>query len=115
MKLISAEEVAQEQQQLARRLSGAGPTRYTNDALYLKRPNVAATNKDKVILRGLGREQYRGQAQVEAGQYQISVGFNQWPVEFSANEAGQITFLYDHSDPAKPRLFIYSSALDAGK
>lgn len=115
LKLISAEEVAQEQQQLAQRLAAPGPARDTNDALYLKRPNVAVTNKDKVILRALGKEQYRGQTQVEAGQYQISVGFHQWPMEFSASEAGQTTFLYDHSDPQKPRLFIYNSALDAGK
>lgn len=115
LKLITGQEVAQEQQQLTQRLNAPGPDRGANDALYLKRPNVKATNKDKVILRALGKEQYRGQAQVEAGQYQISVGFHQWPVEFSAGEAGQTTFVYDHSDPAKPRLFIYNSALEAAK
>jgi myosin heavy subunit len=115
LKLITAQEVAQEQQQLSQRLTAPGPERGANDALYLKRPNVKATNKDKVILRALGKEQYRGQAQVEAGQYNISIGFNQWPVEFGAGEAGQTTFLYDHSDPAKPRLFIYNSGLEAGK
>jgi hypothetical protein len=96
MKLITAQEVAQEQQQLSQRLTAPGPERGANDALYLKRPNVKATNKDKVILRALGKEQYRGQAQVEAGEYQISVGFHQWPVQFSAGEAGTTTFLYDH-------------------
>lgn len=115
MKLISAQEVAQELQQLAQRLAAPGPERGTNDALYLKRPDTKVTNKDKVILRALGKEQYRGQTQVDAGSYQISVGFNQWPLEFNATEAGPTTFLYDNSDPQKARLLIYNSALEAAK
>lgn len=115
MKLISSQEVAQELQQLAQRLTAPGPDRGANDALYLKRPDTKVTNKDKVILRALGKEQYRGQAQVDAGNYQISVGFNQWPLEFNATEAGQTTFLYDNSDAQKPRLLIYSSSLETAK
>jgi len=115
LKLITAQEVAQELQQLDQRLGGPGPQRGANDALYLKRPDTKATNKDKVVLRALGKEQYKGQAAVEAGQYQISVGFNQWPVEFSAGEAGQTTFVYDNSNPQKARLLIYNSGLESAK
>jgi len=83
--------------------------------MYLKRPDTKVTNKDKIVMRALGKEQYRGQALVEAGQYQASVGFNQWPVEITAGEQGQTVFLYDNSDPKKPRLLIYNSALEGGK
>lgn len=115
LKLIAAQEVVQELQQLQTRLAAPGPDRGTNDALYLKRPDTKATNKDKVVLKALGKEQYRGQAAVESGQYLISVGLNQWPVEFTAAEVGQTTFLYDNSDAQKPRLLIYSSALEPAK
>lgn len=115
MKLITAQEVTQELQRLEQRLAGPGPARGANDAMYLRHPDTKATNKDKVILRALGKEQYKGQTTVEAGQYLISAGFNQWPVEFSASEAGPITFVYDNSDPQKARMFIYSSGLEGSK
>jgi hypothetical protein len=112
---MTQQEVLHELQQLEQRLAGTGSDRGINDAMYLKRPDTKVTNKDKVIMRALGKEQYRGQTQVEAGQYQASVGFNQWPIEFTAGEAGQTVFLYDNSDPKKPRLLIYNAGLESGK
>ena len=56
----------------------------------------------------------RGNAKIEPGKYEATLGFNRWPVEFAGNEAGETVFLCDNSDAKKPRLLIYNSALEGG-
>ena len=80
--------------------------------LYLKRPGSKTTNKDKITLRALGNGQYRGDAHVDAGSYEAVLGFNHWPVQFSAGESGDMTFLCDYRNKNTARLLVYPSALE---
>lgn len=114
IKLDSQQAVLHALQETAQRTAGADTRHTINQSLYVKSPNVAATNKDKITLKGLGNNQYRGNGRIAAGQYEASLGFNRWPVTFSASEAGELVFLLDYSDEKNPRLTIYNSALEGG-
>lgn len=85
-----------------------------NDILYIRNPNRKATNKDKVTLKALGKEQYRGEAEVEPGNYDLVIGFNKWPHKFGGDDRGTFVFLYDNSNPQKPRLLFYKQTLEGG-
>jgi hypothetical protein len=85
-----------------------------NDVLYIRSPNRKATNKDKVTLKALGQEQYRGETEVEPGRYDLVIGLNKWPFEFAAGDQGTFVFLYDNSNPQKPQLLLYNRALEGG-
>ncbi|HEY3698454.1 MAG TPA: hypothetical protein VGK97_03925 [Spongiibacteraceae bacterium] len=114
-KLNSQDQVLRELQAMAQRVAQAGRGGdTTNLVLYMKQPGATATNKDKITLRALGNNQYRGNAKIEPGQYEATMGFNRWPVEFAGNEGGETVFLCDNSDAKKPRLLIYNSALEGG-
>jgi hypothetical protein len=115
MKLDSQQAVLHALQDFAQRTAGADARRTINQSLYVKSPNTAATNKDKITLRGLGNDQYRGSSNIAAGQYETVLGFSRWPVAFSASEAGEVVFLLDYSNAKEPRLTIYNSALEGGK
>jgi DNA polymerase III gamma/tau subunit len=114
IKLSSQQQVLGELQTLAQRAQG-GAGRGANYVLYLKKPGASATNKDKVGLRAIGNDQYRGTFIVKPGEYEAVIGFNKWPVHFAADEDGENVFLLDYSDEKKPRLVIYSSRLEGGK
>jgi hypothetical protein len=115
IKLDSQQAVLHALQDFAQRTAGADARRTINQTLYVKSPNVAATNKDKITLKGLGNNQYRGSNSIPAGTYEAVLGFNRWPVTFSASEAGDLVFLLDYSDEKNPRLTIYNSTLEGGK
>lgn len=114
-KLTSQQQVLTELQAMAQRAANAGSAKGSNRVLYLKQPGSAATNKDKVGLRAIGNEQYRGTFNVKPGNYEAVVGFTTWPVQFSADEDGENVFLLDYSDEKKPRLIVYDSKLEGGK
>lgn len=115
-KLSSRQEVVQSLQQLEQRLSGLSLRARggVNEVLYLKPKNRTATNKDRITLRALGLEQYRGEAQIEPGSYELVLGFKRWPLQFGDAERGTFVFLYDNSDAQKPQLVLYDSALENG-
>jgi len=110
----SSQDVLRELQQLEQRLAGISTHARggVNEALYLKTVGGQATNKDKVTLRALGLEQYRGEAQIEPGNYELVVGLNRWPLQLGDNDSGTFVFLYDHRDAQKPRLVFYNRALE---
>ena len=113
IKLNSQDQVLHELQATASLIAQA--TRGEDDAslvLYLKHPGTQATNHDKISLRALGNKQYRSTTKVEAGEYEAVIGFNRWPVQFSADEAGDTTFLCDYRNKDAPRLVIYQKALE---
>jgi len=114
IKLNSQQQVLGELQTLAQRAQG-GAGRGSNYVLYLKKPGASATNKDKVGLRAIGNDQYRGTFIVKPGEYEAVIGFNKWPVQFAADEDGENVFLLDYSDEKKPRLVVYNSRLEGGK
>ncbi len=115
IRLQDQQQVAHELQQLEQRVAGVVGDRGANESLYLKRPDVKTTNKDRIALLALGKGQYRGKGTIDSGHYQATIGFFQAPVEFAAGDQGLTIFLYDNSDPKKPRLIIYSSALEVKK
>jgi len=114
-KLTSQQQVLTELQAMAQRAAAGGSGRGTNRVLYLKQPGTTASNKDKVGLRAIGNEQYRGTFNVKPGNYEAVVGFNNWPVQFAADEEGENVFLLDYSDEKAPHLKIYNSRLEGGK
>src|SRR5690606_31891052 len=115
VKLKSQQDVLRALQKTAELTANADTRRTINQSLYIKQPNVAATNKDKITLHGLGNNQYRGSSNIASGEYEAVLGFNRWPATFAASEACEQTFLLDYSDDKTPRLIIYSSALEGGK
>lgn len=114
VRLASQQQVLHALQEVSQRTADADTRRAINQSLYVKAPNSTATNKDKITLRGLGNNQYRGSSTVAAGQYEVVLGFNRWPLTVAAGEAGEQVFLLDYSDEKKPRLVMYNSALEGG-
>lgn len=115
-KLDSQQTVLHALQATAQRVASASTAarRTTNQTLYVKSPNAVAANKDRVALKGLGNNQYRGNGKFTAGEYEIVLGFNTWPLTLSNSDAGELVFLLDSSDEKSPRLVIYNSALEGG-
>ena len=113
-RLISREEMLQALQRLEQRLADLSTHERggVNDVLYLKPRERKATNKDKITLRALGLEQYRGEARIEPGDYELIVGFNRWPLRIDDAERGNYIFLFDNSTPEKPQLQMYNRALE---
>ena len=113
-KLVSQQEVVQELQAMEKRLASTGDRDRggVSDVMYVKRPNTKATNKDRVALKSLGHEQYRGETQIDTGSYELVIGFNRWTVDIAAGEGGNLVILYDNSEAKKPRLFIYNQKLE---
>lgn len=115
-KLDSQQTVLRALQDTAQRVAGAtaATRRIVNETLYVKAPNAVAANKDRVTLKGLGNNQYRGNGKFTAGEYEIVLGFNHWPLTLVASDAGELVFLLDSSDEKSPHLVIYNSALEGG-
>lgn len=114
-KLTSQDQVLRELQSTAQ-LAAQSTRRDSETALilYLKHPGAKSTNKDKLPLRALGNNQFRASTAVEAGDFEIVIGFNRWNVQFTADEVGEMTFLCDYRDNKAPRLVIYRKALEGG-
>ena len=115
IKLNSQDQVLRELQSTAQ-LSAQAARGESETALiiYMKRPGAKSTNKDKLPLRALGNNQYRASTTVEAGDFEVVIGFNRWNVQFAADEVGEMTFLCDYRDNKAPRLVIYRKALEGG-
>ena len=116
-RLGSQQEVLQELRTLELRLTDvANRDREINEILYLKKlQNGKEVGKSMLTLKALGQQQFRGTSKIEAGQFQLVLGLNSWPAEFSATESGaSFVFLYDNSDAKQPRLLMYNSALEGG-
>jgi len=117
IKLSSQDQVLHELQntaQLAAQSSSRNNENESSLILYLKHPGAKTTNRDKLSMRPLGNNQYRVSVSVEPGDYEAVIGFNRWPVQFAANEAGEMTFLCDYRDKNAPRLVVYRKALEGG-
>jgi len=113
-KIANRQEMLQELQSLEKRLDGLS-TRSRggiNEALYLKPKSRKVTNKDRITLHALGLEQYRGEARVEPGDYELILGLNHWPLRIDDSESGAFVFLYDNSDAGKPQLVLYNRLLE---
>jgi hypothetical protein len=116
IKLSSQDQVLRELQTTAELVSHAGKDESEASLiLYIKTPGTKTTNKDKIPLRALGNNQYRGGTKIEAGDYEAVIGFNHWPVQFSAAESGDITILCDYRNSGSPRVVIYQKALEGSK
>ncbi len=113
-KLDSQQTVLHALQDTAQRVASvnAAARRTADQMIYVKAPNIAATNKDRVSLKALGNNQYRGSGKFTAGEYEIVMGFNRWPLTLSSSDAGDLVFLLDSSDEKSPHLVIYNSALE---
>ncbi len=65
-------------------------------------------------LRALGHNIYRGSALLNGGDTMFIIGFNNWRqnVPIATTTKTAFTFIYDGSDPKKPRLTYFLSSLD---
>lgn len=115
-KLDSQQTVLHALQNTAQRVAAASASpanrRTSDQSIYVKSPSATATNKDRVSLKGLGNNQYRGNNKFTAGEYEIVMGFNRWPLTLASSDAGELVFLLDASDEKSPHLVIYNSALE---
>lgn len=63
-------------------------------------------------LNTLGHNQYKGNAEIPAGETMLIIGFNRWRETVSATAGNEFVVIFDGSDPKNPRLVYYPKALD---
>lgn len=78
-----------------------------NRILHIKRGDDSRAH----TLKALSTEQYRTEAQLEAGLNVLVIGFHQWEVDVPST--GHYVFFYDLNDSAAPQLRMYSKQLES--
>lgn len=103
--------IAAEEQRLLGATANASGKQY-NKILNIK-PILADGSSGEVesnTLRTLGNDQYRGNASLRAGKVQLIIGFNRW--EYTFSKAAEYTFIFDGSNPQKPRLVYFEEVAE---
>lgn len=116
-RLTSQRDVLDALRTVEQHLAGADTRRSSrgvNEILHVKRlQNGREVDKSRVTLIALGASQFRGNEQLQPGQYELVLGLHHWPVTLAGGEGGDTVFLLDYSGDA-PRLQFYRRSLEGG-
>lgn len=110
--LSTKAEVVSTLQAFATRAAGDNQRgRSTNEIVYFK--PQSGTEKGMVRLKALGNQQYRGNADLSAGSYDVVLGTNRWKTTISGIAADtSFTVLLDMSNAAQPQIIFYNATLE---